>query len=365
MPTIPESMHTHSTAQAIFKWYESKSDTPRPYLGASIIGEKCNRALWYNFRQVKIVRFEGRMLRLFDTGNREEARFTEELRGIGCQVFETDPATGQQFEISDVFGHFSGHADGVAQGLPEAPKAWALLEFKTHSDKSFAELIKKGVEKSKSKHWIQMHVYGHKLKLERALYIARNKNNDDLYSEWIHIDSSIAEKAIERAGKIIFSETPPERMSDDPAYWECKFCDFYNVCHENAAPRKNCRTCCKATPLAEGTTGEWLCERYGEKIPFDVQLEGCDEHLFIPPLISYATPTDAGDTWVEYTHNKTGNTFVNATQSAIENPDFKDSALVYSSAELSISPASIIGDEFVKEVKDTFPGAEIISCSNI
>ena len=367
MPTIPESMHNHTTSQAIFKWHEKKQDeeTPRPYLGASIIGCKCDRALWYGFRQVKIVKHEGRMLRLFQTGHLEEARFVAELRGIGCEIYDVDPTTGEQFEIKDVFGHFSGHADGVGRGMPEGPKSWALLEFKTHNAKSFYDLVKKGVEKSKPKHWIQMQIYMSKMKLERALYLARNKDTDDLYSEWIHVDKKLAEEQIERASRIIFAAVPPERMSNDKAYYECKFCDYYDVCHQNASPCKNCRTCAKATPLAEGDSGEWLCHRYSEKVPFEVQITGCDEHLFIPPLLVYATPIDADDNFVEYEHNKTKKTFINATKSAIEDPDFRDSATVYSSDELAVMHESLIGDKFVSEIKETFPGAEVVSCSGI
>lgn len=362
MTTLPEPLHAHSTVTAIFKWYEEQEakNPPRPYLGASIIGKPCDRSLWYQFRHVKVIRFEGRMLRLFDTGHREEHRFVEELQGIGCEVLDRDPATGEQFEIKEVFGHFSGHADSVARGMPEGPKTYALVEYKTHSAKSFADLVKKGVEKAKPEHFVQMQIYMRGLELTRAIYLARNKDTDDLHCEWIHYDKAVADEYIERAERIIFAGTPPEGISTDPAYWQCKFCDYQGICHQDAAPRKGCRTCVKATPCKEGNDGAWKCERWGELIPFDVQLEGCDEHLFIPNLLTYAEPIDAGDNWIEYKHKKTGEHFLNAGRSAIEDADFRNQATLYSSDELSKATAGAVTHPFVEEVKELFPGAEII-----
>ena len=47
----------------------------------------------------------------------------------------------------------------MALGLLEAPKTWHVAEFKTHSAKSFAELVAKGVVLAKPQHAAQMQVY--------------------------------------------------------------------------------------------------------------------------------------------------------------------------------------------------------------
>jgi hypothetical protein len=83
-------------------------------------------------------------------------------------------------------GHFGGSLDGVAKGLPEAPKTPAVLEFKTHNDKSFTDLVKNKVQASKPQHYDQMNIYMGLMELDRALYMAVNKNTDDLYTEWVH-----------------------------------------------------------------------------------------------------------------------------------------------------------------------------------
>ena len=74
MALLPQPQH--STVVKIYRHYEQANATfkPRPHLGASLIGDKCERAIWYVFRWATHTKFEGRMLRLFDSGNREEFR---------------------------------------------------------------------------------------------------------------------------------------------------------------------------------------------------------------------------------------------------------------------------------------------------
>ena len=153
-----------------------------------------------------------------------------ELRGIGCQVFEYD-SNGDQFEVVACNGHFKGHTDGVALGVPEAPKTWHLLEMKTASAKSFAKTKKDGCEKDKPQHFAQMQVYMHLMKLTRALYMVVNKDNDELYTERIRYDAKKAQALIDKAQSIINASTPPERISDRPDSFACKFCDARELCH--------------------------------------------------------------------------------------------------------------------------------------
>ena len=134
------------TLSAIYASFEARQgDGFRDHLGASLIGKSCARALWYDFRWATPARHTGRILRLFETGQLEEARLVRDLRATGATVLEVDPETGRQFRVEAHGGHFGGSLDAVALGLLEAPKTWHVVEFKTHSAKSFAELVGKGV----------------------------------------------------------------------------------------------------------------------------------------------------------------------------------------------------------------------------
>jgi hypothetical protein len=107
------------TIDAIYRAYEaSAEDGLRPHLGASLIGDDCERKLYYTFRWATVERHDGRLLRLFQTGHLAEHRFVADLRSIGCEVQEINPETGKQWQVSAVGGHFGGSMDGVVLGLP-------------------------------------------------------------------------------------------------------------------------------------------------------------------------------------------------------------------------------------------------------
>ena len=284
------------TRDAIFASYEaSAGEGFRPHLGASLIGKDCERALWYDVRWCTAIRHSGRLLRLFETGQREEGRLVDNLRKTGATVLEVDPATGRQFRVEAHGGHFGGSLDGVALGLLEAPKTWHVLEFKTHSAKSFADLVAKTVRESKPQHFAQMQVYMHLTGLTRAMYLAVNKDTDDLYVERIEADHDFAERLLEKAGRIIFASVPPERISADPSWYLCRFCDHAELCHQGGAAAVNCRTCLDASPV----TGGWHCARQDRLLSDADQRQGCDHHLYLPPLVP-AEQVDAGEDWVLY-----------------------------------------------------------------
>jgi hypothetical protein len=348
MPAIPESQHT--TSAAIVRWYESKPQEHRPHMGASLIGHECSRYIWNTWRWVLTPKFPGRILRLFGTGQREESRIIEELKGIGATVWETDPATGNQWRVSACNGHFGGSLDGVAKGLPEAPKTPAVLEFKTHSAKSFTDLTKNKVEASKPQHYAQMQVYLGLMELTRALYIAVNKDTDEVYTEWVEFNREVFDQLLARAQSLIEMTQPPAKLSEDPAHWQCKYCNFYTHCHLGVAAEANCRTCVHSTPVENAA---WRCEYHGNAVLSDqAQRDGCEVHLLIPALIPYAEPIDGADGWMAYRHRLTGAQFVNAAEGV------NDYGPVFSSKELHMCPNDVL--QGVAEIKNEF-GGKVVS----
>jgi hypothetical protein len=346
MTAIPTSQHT--TAYQIVRWYESKPQEHRPHMGASIIGHPCDRNIWLTWRWAMKPEFSGRILRLFKRGQREEAEFIEELRGIGATVWDTNPENGKQWTISACNGHFGGSLDGVAKGLPEAPKSVAVLEFKTHSSKSFTDLVKKKVKESKPQHYDQMTVYMGKMDIDRALYIAVNKDTDDLYTEWVHFDQDRYTVIMSRAENLIESTEPPPRLSADPAHFQCKMCSFWKLCHGGMAAEANCRTCCYSSPVENGA---WRCDKHKVNPDLNVQRDGCDQHLLIPALVPYGEAVDGGETWVAYKHRDTGVMFVNGPENC------SDYGPVFSSKELHNCPGPLIAD--VIGLKQEFPVSKV------
>lgn len=338
MAQLPASQHT--TAEAILRCRGAQPQDHREHLGASLIGHACDRHIWYAFRWAKRPDFDGRVLRLFDRGKREEAVVAEELRAIGVEL-HTEEA-GKQIECRDESGHFGGSVDGIGRGFPEAPKSWAVLEVKTHSAKSFTDLKRKGVAESKPQHYAQMQSYMGLLHVERAMYLAVNKDNDELYTEWVHFDPDAFDQMKARARRIIDAKEPPGKLSEEPTHWQCKLCPYYSLCHEQAVAEMSCRTCCHASPV---DSGAWRCESHSALRNIGEQKSGCDSHLFIPALVPFGEPIDGGESFIEYQHKATGKTFRNGAGG-------------YSSKELSASCAGTVTEPVVEALRAQF-GAKV------
>lgn len=347
-------------ATAIYAQYEKRNATeqPRTYLGGSAIGMECSRALWYTFRFAGREQFDGRMLRLFQTGHLAEPRFVEDLRSIGCEVWECDPATGRQFSYKDVGGHMAGNLDAVALYVPLGGELPHLVEMKTHSSKSFKELKAKGVRIAKPQHYAQMMVYCGWAKLPRALYLACNKDTDELYTERLEFDQVEFDKLIAKAESIIFAPEPPAKLSNDPKFYLCNWCSHNAVCHGNQVPAVSCRTCVHATPEREGDA-RWSCAKVSpdlniSSIPIEVQRTGCDSHLPLPFLLTYAEPIDAGDGWILF-QRKDNNAQFYVTDSSPPSPP--TNTPVYTSKEISAAKDHrSICDPGVEELKTMFSG---------
>ena len=330
------------TATAIFDWWKKHGDAeaPRGYLGASQIGHACSRYLWYSFRWLGRENFPGRLYRLFQTGQLEEERVATDLRAFGCEVFLDDPETGEQFAISDCDGHFSGHLDGCVLGVIEAPKAWHVLEVKTHNAKSFGKLQREGVQQSKPLHYAQMQVYMRKTGMDRALYFAVCKDTDDIYVERVRMDAAFADGMLARAQRIIDAAEPPLKADDSAGSTACQYCCMQNLCHGNpagfAVPAPvSCRSCgfSKTKP-----GGKWWCEFKNKFLSEIDQWKACDAHLWSPGIVPFAEAVDTGlnangTRWVEYLNVSDNSTWRNG-------PDPSDGQ--FSSLELTKTPQAAL-----------------------
>lgn len=321
----------------------AEEDPFRAHLGGSMIGNPCERALYYNFRWAVRPKFDARMLRLFDRGHKEEFRFVAYLRNAGVEVWEfsqqlmyhpesdcymlnewrdltTPPAdpeiemlcldvTGdeghmklaaakgvvpKQWRISDVRQHFGGSLDGIANAPFDVEDKWGrsipagekfLNEFKTHNTKSFSSLCAaaekpnaSGVKECKPVHWAQMQIYMHKRDLKWALYMAVNKNDDDLYIEVVPYDPEEGPRLIAKAGRAIDAKAAPDRIGNHPSWHGCKFCDHIKVCHYGEAPDRNCRSCRHSSPV---DNGEWHCGKWDAIIPSAQILKACNSYQAI------------------------------------------------------------------------------------
>lgn len=278
MPPIPKPQA--STVGAIYRAYEA-ANKHYDSLGISVgeIGTECDRALWYGVRWAsQPEEIDGRKLSIFRTGDRWEEVMVSDLERIGVEVW------GQQERIRLVHGFVRGKCDGMALGIPEAPKTIHLCEFKSSNDKGFKEIVKKGCRDAKPLHYAQCQIGMHAFGYTRCLYYVTNKNDDARYTERLEYDVEFCLRQLARAERIVFSDNPPSRISDDPESWLCRFCKHHAVCHEGAMPRVSCRSCIHMQPERGGDC-HISCMRWSKPLSVDEQKEACPAHLFNPGLI--------------------------------------------------------------------------------
>ena len=299
-------------------------DGHRTHLGASLIGDECKRKLWYVFRWVKQEKFEGRVLRLFNRGHKEEDRFIEWLEGIGVQVWADDLTNNKlfyveedssyflneheenfknelavnvtsfrehinrakadglkfpQYRISAVSGHFGGSLDGIAR-LPEryGVKDPVLLEFKTINDKGHKKLVKSGMIIEKAQHYAQTCTYGVEYGLSHVLYMSTHKDTDTIHTELVKLNHHLGEEMKLKAEQVIRAIVPPPKLSENATFFKCKYCDFADICHSGGICEKNCRSCKHAMPAENA---EWVCTLSNEIIPKDFIPLACNNYMAI------------------------------------------------------------------------------------
>jgi hypothetical protein len=206
--------------------------------------------------------------------------------------------------------------------------------------------LKKGMRELYPKYWAQAHGYMGKLELDRAAFIFVCKDDDRMHVERFPFDKAEFERYEARAARIINVCGPPPRLSDDPAWFSCKFCDFHELCHGAKLAAVNCRTCAHATPVVDGSEGLWRCETGQRAIQRPTLPHAC--HRFIPILLErLGAPVDSDGDAVTYARGD-GRTFTNGP------------APGFSSHEITIAP-DMVTDAAVQALKSAFSTARVIA----
>jgi len=183
----------------------------------------------------------------------------------------------EQHRVSGVNGHFGGSQDGQST-LPERygiPGKF-LLEFKTNgTGKGFTAVEEKGVALAKPQHYAQMSTYGYLDDFDYCIYIIINKNDDSITVEVVKLDKRLGEQCEKKARDVITAQVPPAKLSVNPTFFKCKWCDFSDICHGDEKVETNCRSCAHAIAVDKGN---WQCNLVAQIIPKEFILQGCDKH---------------------------------------------------------------------------------------
>jgi len=223
---------------------ERAATPPRDYLGASRLGQPCERALQFEFAHApkdEGQEFSGRSLRIFAIGHALEDLAIKWLRAAGLDL-ATRTRDGGQFGFSVAGGRIRGHVDGIVVEAPAAMglRTPALWECKTMNAKNWRETVAKGVTVAKPVYAAQIALYQAYmeasvpgLSANSALFTAINKDTAELHHELVPFDADLAQRMSDRAVRILRATVAGDllpRIATSRDFFECRFCPWAGRC---------------------------------------------------------------------------------------------------------------------------------------
>jgi len=212
-------------------------ETPRDYLGGSLIGEPCKRRLQYEFFNTpkdEGAGFEARTRRIFHRGHQGEEWMIEWIRAAGFDLKTAKP-DGRQFGFEDCEGRFKGHVDGVIVAGPDGYAYPALWENKVLGAKGWNQLARHGLAKAYPKYAAQVATYQAYMQLAEhpAFFTALNADTMEIHLSLVPFDQQLAQECADKAAQVLAACDHGEllpRIATEPHALSCKWCPFKDRC---------------------------------------------------------------------------------------------------------------------------------------
>jgi hypothetical protein len=217
---------------AIERAAAAKAELPRPYLGASIVGDPCARRIQFDWWCKPTL--PARVKDIFARGNYFEGVAREYLIAAG---FKFAPPEAAAFSAVD--GCLRGHGDGVVIAGPNPLNGAAfdypfLWEHKALNAKNWRAVERDGLEKAFPKYAAQVALYQAYLdQTNPALFTITNADTCERVHFWVPFSAERAQEWSDRAAFIIEATRAGEllpRAYDDPQNWHCRVCAHKERC---------------------------------------------------------------------------------------------------------------------------------------
>lgn len=203
------------------------NEKSRTYIGASSIGNDCVRALWYAYNGYERLPMDPRRRRTMQIGKDLELLLLNEMIDAGMQLeYRIDYNSFKDASIPQ----FQGNVDGLWLNSPTDGKA--ILEIKTAKDSSFRIFQRSGLRRWYPVYFAQVQSYMGMSGIHTAYVLALNKDTSELHDEQVTFQPFFYERLVEKAKGIVEMVEVPNRVNDSPLFFQCKLCDFRNICHD-------------------------------------------------------------------------------------------------------------------------------------
>lgn len=179
---------------------------------------KCNRAIFFKFKNVPREKMEARVLRMFEQGDSIHQLIMKPLlstRDIRVVSSEVDIPPQELV---------SGRSDAI---LSDGKNLYVL------DIKSMNSMVFKALSQAKEENINQLQLYLHYFKIPKGILLYVNKDTSELKEFIIEYDASIAQNLLRNLAALkakIDSNFLPSRLPDFPQNWQCQYCQFQEIC---------------------------------------------------------------------------------------------------------------------------------------
>jgi len=247
-----------------------RSNSPRHYLGASGVGNPCQRAVWYQYRWAVDRDMTAKSVFAIEDGHAQEAVMRQRMSVAGF-IFSSDPQ-----KLAVKYGMLAGNLDGWIEAGPEVkglsyPCVW---EHKSTNEKKYKELEKKkSLKEWDQTYFGQAQIYMYLSGASQHFLSCSLPGGRDFQFLITDLDASFAKKLIDETIEKVVNDEPPVRNES----FACNWCDFAPICLEAQTDKLaiNCRTC-----MFVNNGEQTDCAKKDIRLDKETERKGCNHHLF-------------------------------------------------------------------------------------
>ena len=179
---------------------------------------KCPRQIFFKFKNAPRKEMEANILRLFDHGDHMHQLIMKPLlstREVRVVTAEVDIPPQELVR---------GRADAV---ISDGKELYVL------DIKSMNSMVFKNLTEPKEENINQIQLYLHYFKIPKGIILYVDKDKLDLKEFAVNYNKTLVEKILKDLTclkKQIDSNTIPSRIPDYPDNWQCRYCQFKEIC---------------------------------------------------------------------------------------------------------------------------------------
>ncbi|MFC1629782.1 PD-(D/E)XK nuclease family protein [Patescibacteria group bacterium] len=186
---------------------------------------KCPRAVFFKFKKAPREKISARVLRLFEKGEYLHRNIINILIRLGIVVSSEIKIPAQEI--------ISGRADVIISLDNEL----YVVDIKSMNSMIFRKLTS-----PKEENVYQLQLYLHYFNIKKGILLYIDKDQQSIKEFLVNYDKGLVKSLIKDFQDLktkIDSDTIPPQMLDYPANWQCRYCQFKEICSVTGAQSLN------------------------------------------------------------------------------------------------------------------------------